>query len=336
MPDIITSQVFSNGEKGITATKLNNIVGDSVIQPDFYNAKPSSPTLDPTDQLLELKGTGAYARITGSQLINSVGSQLAAATFVTETAAYTLTAVDSGKYVICSGGSWTLTLPAPSSGLNYRLRNDQGITGTTGTITLQPNGGTIDGQASISLLPQQECTLITDGTNWRTFGLRREVILGTQDIATAQANGVILLPAGYRYFELEFTSFTPVTNNDYLVAQLSSDGGATWYTASYYYGAIGNTASDATFNPAYNVSNWEIGQSGAAGGTTGELRMVLYPGSASTVPSFHADGNNWTGTTIYKWLPSGFLNTNAQINALKYYGGLGGNFTSFLTVKGVV
>jgi hypothetical protein len=76
MPDIVTSQVFSDGEKGITATKMNNIIANSVIQPDFVTAKPSSSTLDPTDQLLEVKGAGTYARITGSQLISSVSAQV--------------------------------------------------------------------------------------------------------------------------------------------------------------------------------------------------------------------------------------------------------------------
>jgi hypothetical protein len=76
MPDIVTSQVFSDGEKGITATKLNNIIANSVIQPDFVTAKPSSSTLDPTDQLLEVKGAGTYARITGQQLIDSVSASV--------------------------------------------------------------------------------------------------------------------------------------------------------------------------------------------------------------------------------------------------------------------
>jgi hypothetical protein len=76
MSDIVTSQVFTDGEKGITATKMNNIISQSVIQPDFVLNKPTSSTLDPTDQLLELKSTNAYARITGSQLISSVSSQV--------------------------------------------------------------------------------------------------------------------------------------------------------------------------------------------------------------------------------------------------------------------
>jgi hypothetical protein len=76
MPDIVTSQIFSDGEKGITATKMNNIIANSVIQPDFVTAKPSSSTLDPTDQLLEVKGAGTYARITGQQLIDSVSASV--------------------------------------------------------------------------------------------------------------------------------------------------------------------------------------------------------------------------------------------------------------------
>jgi hypothetical protein len=87
MPDITTTQIFSDGEKGITATKMNNIIANSVIQPDFVTAKPSSSTLDPTDQLLEVKGAGTYARITGQQLIDSVSAS------VTQNITPTITAV---------------------------------------------------------------------------------------------------------------------------------------------------------------------------------------------------------------------------------------------------
>jgi hypothetical protein len=79
MPDIVTSKTFVDGEKGITAAKLNQIISGAVIQPAFYSAKPSSATLDPTDVLLELKGTGAYAQITGAQVASSVAGQLALA-----------------------------------------------------------------------------------------------------------------------------------------------------------------------------------------------------------------------------------------------------------------
>ncbi len=76
MPDIVSGYTWTDGEKGVTATKMNNQFSGAVIQTDFIANKPSSSTLDPTDQLLELKGAGTYARITGSQLISSVSSQV--------------------------------------------------------------------------------------------------------------------------------------------------------------------------------------------------------------------------------------------------------------------
>jgi hypothetical protein len=76
MPDIVTGKTFVDGEKGITATKLNQIISQAVIQPSFVSGKPASSTLDPTDQLLELKGAGTYATITGQQLIDSVSASV--------------------------------------------------------------------------------------------------------------------------------------------------------------------------------------------------------------------------------------------------------------------
>ena len=90
---------------------------------------------------ISLSSTGADSG-TGDVTITATSQWLG---FVSKTAAYTLTTADSGKYVICSGGSWALTLPAPATGLIYQIRNDQGISGTTGTITITPTGGTIDG-----------------------------------------------------------------------------------------------------------------------------------------------------------------------------------------------
>lgn len=76
MADIITGKIFVDGEKGITATKLNQIQSLAVIQPSFYSAKASSSTMDPTDTLLELKSSGSYAQISGANFINSVSTQL--------------------------------------------------------------------------------------------------------------------------------------------------------------------------------------------------------------------------------------------------------------------
>jgi hypothetical protein len=258
--------------------------------------------------------------------------------FIAKTAAYTLTSADSGKYIICSGGSWTLTLPAPALGLVFQVRNDMGLSGTTGTITLQPTGGTIDGQAAIALLPQQECTLITDGTNWRTYGLKREVILGTLDISVSTASASILLPAGFRFFDLLWTGLQPAVNRDGLAFQLSFNGGSTWQTTGYYGSVIYNNAATTAASVQYsNVAN-AIASSGLNNTTPiGESRVTLWPGTA-TMPATYilqGQGNDSTiGDSVYRG--GGRIGTVGVANALKYFCTGGNTLNAFLTVKGAV
>jgi hypothetical protein len=76
MSDILSGYTFVDGEKGVTATKLNSQLSGAVIQTDFFANKPAGTALNPTDQLLELTSGGTYARITGAQLSNSVAGQL--------------------------------------------------------------------------------------------------------------------------------------------------------------------------------------------------------------------------------------------------------------------
>jgi len=259
--------------------------------------------------------------------------------FLSKTATYTLTTADSGKYIICSGGSWTLTLPAPAAGLYFQVRNDMGITGTVGTITIQPTGGTIDGLTSIPLLPQQECTIITDGTNWRTFGLKREVILGIVDTVSSTASVTILLPVGYRLFELNWANVLSVTNRDLLVFQFSQDGGSTWIT-NYAYGIIyDNTATTVIFTytgaATYGIASAAL--SNVATQNVGQSRVIISPGKSGAPATYITDAGAFDTTVgVSKYDASGFAGVNGAVNALKYYC-LGGNFTnSFLTVKGVV
>lgn len=260
--------------------------------------------------------------------------------FISKTAAYTATVADSGKEIICSGGSWTLTLPAPAIGLTYDLRNDMGISGTTGTITVSPTGGTIDGAASLALLPQQECKLRCDGTNWRSFGLKREVILGTQDITTSQATGVVLLPLGYRIFELEWAGLKSVTDGQNLSVQFSTNGGSTWITTtSYIWGLIYNTSTTAV---AAVVNNGAI--SALAGPTMnattayGHSRMRLFPGSASLVPNYVSEAGDYNNSMSAPQRMSiyGSMSGAGPVNALQYFAASGNIASSQLTVKGVV
>ena len=70
MSDLTTTRIFTDGERGITAQKLNDIVGSSTIQPAFYSSKPTAPSADPSDIALILKA-GAYAQVPISALAGS-------------------------------------------------------------------------------------------------------------------------------------------------------------------------------------------------------------------------------------------------------------------------
>jgi hypothetical protein len=259
--------------------------------------------------------------------------------FVTKSAAYTLTTSDSGKYIICSGGSWTLTLPVPVAGLIYRLRNDMGISGTVGTITLSPLSGTIDGLASIPLLPQQECTIVTDGVNWRTHGLKREVILGTLDITSAVASVTVLLPAGYRLFVLDLNALLCSVDGQNLAIVLSSDGGNTFYSTGYYAEALVNSNTTTVVGSSSgSVANGTIGGISNALGNSTQLK--IYPGSSTQRASWHSQSEYFyiAGNFIQEYVIGGFLApaTNALMNAVKISTSSGTINNMFLTVKGVV
>jgi hypothetical protein len=72
MSDITTTRIFADGEKNITAAKLNDIIGSAAIQPAFVSAKPVASSVDPADNLLLLNKAGAYAQVPFSTLSSSI------------------------------------------------------------------------------------------------------------------------------------------------------------------------------------------------------------------------------------------------------------------------
>jgi hypothetical protein len=265
--------------------------------------------------------------------------------FAALTGTYTLATGDNGKYFICTGGSWTLTLPVASASFSIRIRNDQGISGTTGTITITPQSGSlINGIASLALLPGQECTIISDSTNWRTLGLQREVIIGTNDITVTTASAVILLPVGYRFFDFELDQIGTDTDGVYLQFQLSGDGGATWATgSSNYYDAVvyDNTATVAAYSIAPNSAGLlsQVQTTAAINGNCGRSRLRLFPGSASANASWSIMSGGWRNTDARQhsyWSQSFFNGGSGVKNAIKIFPNTGNITRAFITVKGTV
>jgi hypothetical protein len=83
---------------------------------------------------------------------------------VTKTATYAMAEIDT---VLLTNGTFTVTLPpidSFSQGQRYTVKN----TGT-GTITIVPASGTIDGAANVTLTVQYSSfDFVSDGTNWFT------------------------------------------------------------------------------------------------------------------------------------------------------------------------
>jgi hypothetical protein len=79
---------------------------------------------------------------------------------VSKTTTYAM--VDADDIVLCTSGTFAVTLPAVAGSRRPRTVKNAG----SGTITLTPASGTIDGLATIAIAPGDALTVVTNGTNW--------------------------------------------------------------------------------------------------------------------------------------------------------------------------
>ena len=88
-----------------------------------------------------------------------------------KSAAYAVASTDRGKLIDCTTGTWALSFdPTTATGLGAGFAFAVHNSGT-GTITLKPTSGTLDGAATVLLYPGNSCFVLGDGTNARTVGL---------------------------------------------------------------------------------------------------------------------------------------------------------------------
>jgi hypothetical protein len=165
----ITSGVWN----GTTISIANGGTGQTTVSAAFNALSPLTTAGD----LLYYNGT------TNTRLpIGTVGQVLTVfggepswqssniVTVVTKSANYTLLISDSSTYfnINTSGGALTLTLPAPSSGLFYKIKDSTGSFGTN-NCTLAPHSTEmIDGLAANKVLQTNwgDFQVYSDGTNW--------------------------------------------------------------------------------------------------------------------------------------------------------------------------
>jgi hypothetical protein len=331
-------EVKTAGGVSLSGTlQVTNISGNQVTL-----LNPSIPSL----ALANNTAAGLLAQVSGN-ISDYVGGDNAChplvipagpAGFVNQNTAYTVVAGDIGKYFICTGGSWTLTLPAPTNGFFVRVRNDQGISGTTGTITLTPPSGTIDGLTSQFLLPGQECTIISDGANWRTLGRSRSVIIGAIDISSAVATQLVLLPSGYRLFDIDLYGFMPVTDAASLQMKLSGDGGST-FIASYWDSTIfDNAATTVGFSAAAPGTYMRISSGMRNANHSGQISMRLFPSDGTKPASWlgEAEGYATTNGRITRWAFAGQDFSLTLVNAMQIIFSSGNIAIGSIVVRGIV
>lgn len=76
MSELITTELFTDGQKNINAANMNGIIGGAVVQPDVIANKVQSATLDVADQMLVLKTNNTLAKARFDTIVNSTSSAL--------------------------------------------------------------------------------------------------------------------------------------------------------------------------------------------------------------------------------------------------------------------
>ena len=76
MSELITDEVFTDGQQRVAASNLNGIIGRARAQPDIIANKATSATMNIADQMLVLKTDNTLARARFDTIVNSTSSSL--------------------------------------------------------------------------------------------------------------------------------------------------------------------------------------------------------------------------------------------------------------------
>jgi hypothetical protein len=249
----------------------------------------------------------------------------------------TLPSTVRSQLVIWSSGVGTFTLPLASAvGANWfcMIRN-----GGTGILTLTPSGtNTIDGNANQQLQLTESLVLVSDGTNWNTFGYGRSntfaytqlslsVTGGTTTLTSTQAANTI------QYYAGALTSnqilVVPSTVQFYIITN-NTTGAYTFTVKTAVSGglsiAIPQGTSIAMVCDGTNVYN------AASGSSSSTTTLTLGNGTLS-VPSLKFSGDLNSGLYLPSTSQLGFVIANAQAG---YFDTVGFHIAGTVTALGGV
>ena len=228
----------------------------------------------------------------------------------------TLPSTIRAQLALWSSGVGTLTMPSASAvgaGWFCMLRN-----GGTGILTIATSGSnTIDGASSQQLQLTESLVIVSDGTNWNTFGYGRSntfaytqlslsVTGGTLTLSSAQAANTIQLYAGTLTANqivvvpstVQLYTMTNNTTGSYsLTVKTAVSGGTTL--------AVPQGTSLVVICDGTNVYN-------AGSGTASTFTSLTVGNGSLAVPSLKFSGDVNTGLYLPSTSQLGFVIGNAQ------------------------
>jgi hypothetical protein len=166
----------------------------------------------------------------------------------TFSSAYTAVAADRASSYVWTGGAAVLGLTAATT-----LGNDWFMlirNGGTGTLTVTPASGLINGSASVALQPDDSCIICCSGTAFYTVGLgqaaqfnftqlTKAVVTGTYTLTSAEATNVVQKYTGTLTGNV--TVIVPPTIQVYYITN-QTDGTVSNFTITFTTNSGGNVA----------------------------------------------------------------------------------------------
>ena len=227
--------------------------------------------------------------------------------------AYTAIASDRAASYVWTGGSGTLGIAAAGSLGNdwfFMIRN-----GGTGTLTVSPVSGPINGVGSIALQPGDSAIIVCSGSAFFTVGLGRNtqfnftqltkpVVSGAYTLTSAEAANVVQKYTGTLSGNVTVT--LPQTVQVYYITN-QTDGGGSGYSITFTTGSGGGTASVPAGQQVILLCD-SVNLLNATTIAAGAANISLVDGSAG-VPSLNF--NSETNTGIFR-AGSGLFNISIE------------------------
>lgn len=297
---------------------------------------------------MRIGNPGSAAPLSSAQVSaagNSLFQRWPAVASVAAGSTAAIVAADLGKLFtiagVMGGALATRTLPIATdvfNGWSVEVKN----TGMS-ILRLSPLGGlTLDGSATLDILPGQEGRIIFDGANYITRGISKRVWVSKQSIST-QPSITIALPPGYRKCVIEYDRISADSTGMNIMMRLALDGVPTFITSAAYYESYvyqpSNTASGSNRQSAQSaaiVLNNQGNNLNAMGAGRVTLELPAVGAGYTTWEAIgHAFSNSDDRETL--WYESGMLaSAQGRATHAQIYPSIGAALSGTFSVEGIV